>query len=409
MHKIYLSGASADAEHEVAMGVSAAGSGVVRYLGSCSDPSTGRPTVRQEYVEGENLEALALRLGALPATEAIRIIGRIAQTLQRLHATSAASAPRGLCHGDVKPQNLLALPGGDVLLLDFEHARPIGVSTDERAFTGGTVAWSPPEALRGAAPDAAFDVFGLGATLAFLLEGGTSRSVPRHAEVDALVRSCCDADADARPTAADVAAQCERLIAMLADDEAEQHLHDWSTGSCRVVPSPSTDPRTATWFTRQRLLNRLPTLLAQPEDVPEDPARLRAELDAVGRALRRFPRSGAALARRRDVLDAVSALLLRAAATVRALHKSERFEEAVSWLRTTEDLTRAATAAPGGLARITKVPAGQTAGPLHRAPLAFVQMLANETAAAIEQLTQRRAAIEAAQRALDFASAEQHI
>ena len=117
-----------------AMGVSAAGRGVVRYLGSCSDPATGRPMVRQEYVEGENLEALALRLGALPATEALRITRRIARTLERLHATSAQTAPRGLCHGDVKPQNLLAVPGGDVLLLDFEHARPIGVSADERAL-----------------------------------------------------------------------------------------------------------------------------------------------------------------------------------------------------------------------------------------------------------------------------------
>ncbi|MEC9047432.1 MAG: hypothetical protein VYA51_05420 [Planctomycetota bacterium] len=409
VHKVYLSGASADAEHEVAMGVLAAGSGVVRYLGSGSDAATGRPTVRQEYVEGENLETLALRLGALPATEALRIIQRLAQTLERLHATRTPLAPHGLCHGDVKPQNLLAVPGGDVLLLDFEHARPIGVSADERAFTGGTVAWSPPEALRGASPNAAFDVFGLGATLAFLLDGGTSRSVPRHVEVDALVRACCDADADGRPAAADVATRCERLIATLADDEAEQHLHDWSAGACRVAPSPSTDPRTETWFARKRLLQRLPTLLAPPEDLPEDPAQLRAELEAVGRALRRFPRSAAALARRRDVLDAIAALLLHAAATVRDLHKCERFGEAASWLRATEELIRAATAAPGGLARIAKVPTGQMAGPLQRAPLEFVQMLANETAAANEALARRRASIEAAQRELDFASAEHHI
>ena len=409
VHKVYLSGASADAEHEVAMGKIAAGDGVVPYLGSCPDVATGRPAVRQRFVEGEDLEALALRAGALPATEALRLIRSVAQTLARLHACTSPAAPHGLCHGDVKPQNLLATTKRGVLLLDFEHARPISMAADERAFTGGTVAWSPPEAHSGATPNAAFDVFGLGATLAFLLDGETSRRVPQHEEVVALVRACCDATPDARPSAADVAARCERLIATLRDDEAEQHLDDWATGACRVRPTRSADPRTATWFPRQRLLQRLPTLLARPDQAARAPASLRSELEAVGRALLRFPRSDAALARRRDVIDAVAELLRRAAATVHDLHKSERFEEAESWLRVTEELIRNAAAVPAGLARIAKVPAGEAAGPLQRAPLDYVQMLAAKTAAANEQLAQRRAAVEAAQQELDLANAERQI
>ena len=148
IHKVYASGAPADAEHEAAMGALAAGPGVISYLGAGVDEATGRPCVRQTFVEGENLESMVLRVGAVPATTALRLAMRVAETLAQLHGIRQTAAPRGLCHGDVKPQNILAASSGDVLLLDFEHAGPIGAPSEGRTFTGGTIAWSPPEALR---------------------------------------------------------------------------------------------------------------------------------------------------------------------------------------------------------------------------------------------------------------------
>ena len=409
VHKVYLSGSSADSEHEAAMGAAAAGAGVVPHLGVGTDPSSGRPMVRQRFVAGQNLEAVVLAEGALPARRALALVGGVATTLARLHALEIPAAPRGLCHGDVKPQNLLATGPDTALLLDFEHARAIGAASDQRTFTGGTVAWSPPEAHQGATPDASFDVFGLGATLAFLLDGGTSRRVPRHPDVDLLIQACCDAEPGQRPAAAEVAARCERLAATVADDEAERHLDDWATGRCAVLPTRSADPRTTTWFSRSRLLERLPGLLEPAQETPSDPRELQAALEAVGRILRRFPRSPSALQRRRSVLEAVGALLTDAAASTQAMHKAERFDEAQAWLRTARALLTTAAAAPGGLAVITQLAPGAPPTTAQSAPTDYLEALGAKTDAEAAELATQKAAVAEAQRALDLPLADRHI
>ena len=407
IHKVYASGAPADAEHEAAMGALAAGPGVIPYLGAGVDEATGRPCVRQTFVEGENLESMVLRAGAVPATTALRLAMRVAETLAQLHGIRQTAAPRGLCHGDVKPQNILATTSGDVLLLDFEHAGPIGAPCEGRTFTGGTIAWSPPEALRGAPPEAAFDVFGLGATLAFLLNGDTARRVPQHADVEALISACCDASAAQRPDAADVAARCAALIETLQNDPAERHLNDWAEGAFATPPAPSSDRRSALWRRRQRLLQRLPQLLQPPTALPNDPAALRAKLEDVARTLRRFPRSQTALQHRRDLLGAVAALLLNVAETVQAHHRRENFDHAAETLQLTESLVSTAASIPGGLAAIGAPRPGQLPSVLHRSPLEFLRMLRENNQVARERLSDRKDAIAAACRSMDMARAEQ--
>ena len=293
----------------------------------------------------------------MPAAQALQLVGQAASTLARLHALELTIAPQGICHGDIKTAEPARVrKTADVLLLDFEHARAIGTATDERAFTGGTTAWSPPEAHRGARPGPAFDVFGLGATLAFLLDGETSRRVPRHPDVDALVLACCDPVPSRRPTAAELASRCQQLAATIRTEAAERHLDDWSRGAFAEAPTDADDPRSALWPRRRRLLQRLPNLLKKPSTIPDDPAGLQSELELVARVLWRFPRSETALERRRELLAAVAQQLASAAETVHQLHKTEQFVPAMRWLRTTEALISAASAIPGGLARIVLGP-----------------------------------------------------
>jgi len=391
------------------MGAAAAGAGVVPHLGAGADPSSGRPMVRQRFVAGQNLEAVVLTDGALPAHRALALVGGVATTLARLHALETPAAPSGLCHGDVKPQNLLATGPETAVLLDFEHARAIGATSAQRAFTGGTVAWSPPEAHQGATPDASFDVFGLGATLAFLLDGGTTRHVPRHPSIDQLIQSCCDTQPDRRPTAGQVAARCERLGAIVADDEAERHLDDWATGRCEVSPSPSEDPRTATWFTRSRLLERLPSLLEPMTAPPSSPVALQGSLEAVSRALRRLPPCAAGPQRRRAVLEVVGAVLSGAAASLQELHQGERFDEAQAWLKAARALLTTATAVPGGLASITQLSPGATPTTAQRAPMEFLEALGAKTDAEAAELAAHKVAVAEAQRALDLPLADRRI
>jgi len=409
VHKVYLAGSPSDAEREAQMGAACAGDGVVPYLGASTDVATGRPAVRQVYVTGQNFEALALEHGALSARRAVSLLRQAAATLARLHGLQTPTAPHGVCHGDVKPQNLMVTTAGDVLLLDFEHARAIGAVEEHRAFSGGTVAWSPPEAHDGAPPDASFDVFGLGATLAFLLDGDTSRRVPRHPDVDALVRDCCHADPARRPSAAVVADRCLALADLLAADEAERHLEDWATGDCRVRPAPSEDPRTSIWPRRARLLRRLPTLLQFSDATVDDPGELLRELDAVGRALRRFPRSAHALARRRALLIAVARLIDEAPGAVQALHREERFEAAACWIRAAEAAVAAASAAPGGLTVVRCGGDDHATSRPTRSPAELLAALAARTEAAAAELEERCAAVREAQRQLDLPLAERRV
>ncbi len=411
VHKVYQAGAATAAEHELTMGELAAGPGVVEYLGAGTESSSGRPALRIAYLRGEDLEATVADGGAVPAARALTLVGSAAETLSRLHAIRTPTAPHGVVHGDVKPQNLLVEDRhpGRVVLLDFEHARAIGATHRAETFSGGTAAWAPPEAHCGAAPDASFDVFGLGATLAFLLDGGISRVVPRRRDVDALVQACCDPDARRRPSAADVAARCAALAAAVGEDAAERDLHDWTTGACSARPTDEDDPRSVIWPRRARLLQRLPRLLERPDELPTTPAALLARMEQVARTLRRFPRNAAALAWRRDLLGATCGLLGSAAEHTHRLQKREHTAEALRWLRDLEALVSAACATPSGPVRVAAVAPGTEPGALHRAPIEFLERLRKRIEADADALAERVERIEAAERDLDLTLAERRL
>jgi serine/threonine protein kinase len=148
--KIYVAGSMAEAEGEFAMARLAAGAGVVVYRSVGIDAAANRPCVTSNFETGTDLDRLVAEFGSLPAALACRLLAPVAATLARLHALRVQDAPAGLCHGDVKPRNLLRT-ATTTLLLDFEHARPISAShrADAVAFTGGSHGSAPPEATQG--------------------------------------------------------------------------------------------------------------------------------------------------------------------------------------------------------------------------------------------------------------------
>ncbi|MCW8141536.1 MAG: serine/threonine protein kinase, partial [Planctomycetota bacterium] len=120
-----------------------------------------------ELVEGEDLAGLVGRQGPLEPRRAAALAVEVARALAALHA-------EGILHRDVKPHNVLLGADGVPRLLDFGVAR---VERDQRlTATGemiGTPAYMPPEQAGGerARQGPASDVYGLGATLYFLLTG----------------------------------------------------------------------------------------------------------------------------------------------------------------------------------------------------------------------------------------------
>jgi tetratricopeptide (TPR) repeat protein len=121
-----------------------------------------------QYVDGLNL-AERIAKGPLSAVEVIDIGIQAAEALAEAHA-------RGIIHRDIKPQNIILTPRGQLKVLDFGIAKfvevPHAESPDARTkwateagIIRGTPGFMSPEQLRGQHVDARTDIFSLGALL----------------------------------------------------------------------------------------------------------------------------------------------------------------------------------------------------------------------------------------------------
>ena len=126
-----------------------------------------------EYVDGINLQQWVHQNGPLRVADACEIIRQAANGLQH-------SFESGLIHRDIKPSNIMVSVAGDsstVKVLDLGLARFHDLTEsceDALSQDGvilGTFNFMAPEQLNGSDVDVRVDVYGLGATLFFLLTG----------------------------------------------------------------------------------------------------------------------------------------------------------------------------------------------------------------------------------------------
>ena len=126
----------------------------------------GRQFIVFEYVAGENLKSLIQREAPLSEDEAVELGLQIARALAFAHE-------HGLCHRDVKPQNVLLADGSEAKVTDFGIARSLDVR-DGITQTGtvlGTSDYIAPEQARGSRATVQTDIYSLGVVLYELLTG----------------------------------------------------------------------------------------------------------------------------------------------------------------------------------------------------------------------------------------------
>lgn len=125
----------------------------------------GTPYIVMERVRGRTLREVMRLHMRFTLTSVVRVNLRLLDPLAYLHA-------QGLVHLDLKPANLLLLPGWRVKIADFGLARyrepgriPAG------ATVAGTLGYMAPEQLMGSEPDPRTDLFAVGVILYELLTG----------------------------------------------------------------------------------------------------------------------------------------------------------------------------------------------------------------------------------------------
>jgi len=119
------------------------------------------PYYVMDYIEHGSLEDRLKRQGPMTANEAIELFQELANGMMHLH-------DKGVLHCDLKPGNVLLDQDGKPRVADFGQSR---LSTDETPALGTLFYMAPEQANLKAAPDASWDVYGLGALFYSMLTG----------------------------------------------------------------------------------------------------------------------------------------------------------------------------------------------------------------------------------------------
>ncbi|MFI9009645.1 serine/threonine-protein kinase [Actinosynnema sp. NPDC053489] len=185
----------------------------------------GMTYIVMELVEAATLSSLISAHGPMPQD---RVVSMAIQALSALDSAHQA----GIVHRDVKPGNLMVTPNGRVKLTDFGIAQAVD---DPRLTTSGSLIGSPaymsPERIHGNEATPASDLWALGATLCYAVEGAnpyersTTAStlhaimteMPRltraHGALGAVITGLMMPDPNARLTGPQARAMLERAAA----------------------------------------------------------------------------------------------------------------------------------------------------------------------------------------------------
>lgn len=111
-----------------------------------------------EFLKGTDLKTAIKERGAINQRKAAEIGSQVAQALQVAHEG-------GIIHRDIKPQNIMIQPDGNIKVMDFGIARAGDAGLSQTATVLGTAHYISPEQAQGKDLTGLSDVYSLGIVL----------------------------------------------------------------------------------------------------------------------------------------------------------------------------------------------------------------------------------------------------
>lgn len=162
--------------------------------------------VIMDYIEGETLGKVIKEKGAQPQEYVVEWALQLCDVLDYLHTRRPP-----VIYRDMKPENIMLKPDGNIKLIDFGIAREYKEHKTSDTVGLGTRGYAAPEQFGGKAQtDARTDIYCLGMTMHHLLTGKNPSEPPyeiypiRHWDpllstgLEAIVQKCINLDPDKR-------------------------------------------------------------------------------------------------------------------------------------------------------------------------------------------------------------------
>jgi serine/threonine-protein kinase len=230
------------------------------------EESRGAHFLVLEYVPGATL-AEALKRGALPIHETLKVAKQIAEALEAAHV-------KGIIHRDLKPANIKLSPEGKVKVLDFGLAKSVrhsdGTPADGTTVTlsvdltskmtiVGTAAYMSPEQATGKDLDTRTDIWAFGCVLYEALSG---KRAFRGETITELLAAVIEREPDWTVLSSSTPSRVQALVRRCLRKDPSQRLRDIGDArieleECLAAPTEGERTRGPETITRRTVVSAL--------------------------------------------------------------------------------------------------------------------------------------------------------
>ncbi len=140
----------------------------------------------EEYIEGRDLKSIFDKDGLFDDKTVRQIALQLCDILEKIHALEPP-----MIHRDIKPSNIIMSDNGDVSLIDFNATKEYHEGNTQDTVLLGTHYFAAPEQILGyGASDVTTDIFGLGATMNYLLTGMYVKNFLAPGPLESIIKKC---------------------------------------------------------------------------------------------------------------------------------------------------------------------------------------------------------------------------